>query len=282
MKTPSRLSISLFLKVLLIFSIRIDIATSHEGCNFIPPPLDSNEIIQKELAAQLRINRRGRTSPILCTQCINIDTYITVFSNETDAGSEVDQAKVDEQMQVLNERFADTPFRFNTVQTRFEVNNELYDSMEDQEEFIGDAYREGGLDDLNIYIGGTNSGSVSFFPPIQPFNDSDFFSGDGAFVSIDTVPGGVSDCCNMGLTLVHEVGHWLGLLHTFDGDSCDTSNPNDYVDDTPQQSSATDFFCPASRNSCPLLPGDDPINNYMDYSSDDCYTEFTPGQIERM
>lgn len=61
-----------------------------------------------------------------------------------------------------------------------------------------------------------------------------------------------------------EVGHWLGLDHTFNGDDnfddpCDPANKNDYIDDTPQQYSATLFNCPLRRDSCPNLPGDDPV-----------------------
>ena len=90
---------------------------------------------------------------------------------------------------------------------------------------------------------------------------------------------------------MHEVGHWLGLEHTFAG-GC--SEPNDGVADTPWQRSSTSG-CPVGRDSCKpsderpggqllgaAAEGLDPIHNFMDYSDDACMTGFTPGQRERM
>ena len=54
----------------------------------------------------------------------------------------------------------------------------------------------------------------------------------------------------------------------------------DQVDDTPPERTPTSG-CPLGKDSC-TDPGVDPIRNYMDYSCDSCYTEFTPGQTTRM
>jgi len=82
---------------------------------------------------------------------------------------------------------------------------------------------------------------------------------------------------DQGETATHEVGHWLNLAHTFEG-AC--NNWGDHVDDTPPEATPTSG-CPAGKDTC-SEPGLDPIHNYMDYSYDQCYTEFTLGQALRM
>jgi hypothetical protein len=86
---------------------------------------------------------------------------------------------------------------------------------------------------------------------------------------------------NMGRTGTHEVGHYLGIYHTFCGGcgsaaNCDTTA--DLICDTNGESQAT-LGCPGSKNSC---GNSDPIHNYMDYTDDPCLWEFTPEQVNRM
>ena len=77
-------------------------------------------------------------------------------------------------------------------------------------------------------------------------------------------------------TLPHECGHYVGLIHTFQG-GCVGSN--DAVDDTPAMSEDAIYSCNQSQDSCPNDPGNDPVTNFMNYS--DCQNMFTEGQAER-
>ncbi len=79
---------------------------------------------------------------------------------------------------------------------------------------------------------------------------------------------------NLGRTLTHEVGHWLGLIHIWGDANCG----NDFVDDTPTQASES-RGCQKGRVSC---GGTNMVENYMDYSDDACFNIFTRGQKTRM
>jgi len=81
---------------------------------------------------------------------------------------------------------------------------------------------------------------------------------------------------NKGRTATHEVGHWLGLRHIWgDGSSCSAT---DYCADTPP-SDAANYGCATTHSSC---SGPDMVQNYMDYSDDNCMNLFTYNQVQRM
>lgn len=82
-----------------------------------------------------------------------------------------------------------------------------------------------------------------------------------------------------GRTATHELGHFLGLFHTWGNTS--SCSADDYCQDTPLMANPT-FGCPSSKNSCPNDPGNDMIENYLDYSDDGCMNIFTKEQVRRM
>ncbi len=88
-----------------------------------------------------------------------------------------------------------------------------------------------------------------------------------------------------GRTTVHEIGHYLGMRHIW-GDGGNTSGcfVDDYIDDTPNQRTNSNFTCQTTRNTCTDASNDlpDNVQNYMDYSSDDCSIMFTKEQATVM
>lgn len=138
--------------------------------------------------------------------------------------------------------------------------------------------RKGGPNVLNVYWS-TPLLAIGYavFPPMSNRKK------DGIVINPRSITGGDLPGYGQGGTLIHEVGHWLGLLHTFQG-SCETS---DGVNDTPMEFSPY-RGCgelpgyPLNRDSCPDNPGTDPVHNFMDYSGDACWYKFTEGQIAVM
>ncbi|MBL7812203.1 MAG: PKD domain-containing protein [Bacteroidetes bacterium] len=135
---------------------------------------------------------------------------------------------------------------------------------------------------LNIWvvssIASTQAGSTTLGYAVFPW----MTNRDGVVVRSDRVGSiGTGALSDSGRTLTHEVGHWLGLYHTFQGGCGD----DDLCSDTPPVfSSTTNANCPSAGNSCstdqPDLP--DQWENYMDYSDGKCMAMFTLQQKARM
>ncbi|CAE6340556.1 unnamed protein product [Rhizoctonia solani] len=194
-------------------------------------------------------------------------------------GGFLSSAQVDVAIDVLNWHFAKSGLTFQLAALNYTQNEQWFDNVDNKANKslamdMKSKLHVGTAKDLNIYsVGFTHSklGGFSTFP----WAYSGATKLDGVIFKWNTTPGGSRVNYNQGKTLVHEVGHWVGLYHTFQG-GCSGSK-GDHVSDTPAQVNAT-TGCPINRDSCPNSPGRDSTGNPMDYTYDACKTDpFTQG-----
>jgi len=186
---------------------------------------------------------------------------------------DVTDQMITDQVAVLNGAFATTNFQFSHLSTD-RTNNTTWSSGQSESQFKA-ALAIDPAHTLNFYTGNLSGGLLGWavFPWSYP--ESSFWHGVVCLYS--SLPGGSAFPYDEGDTGTHEVGHYAGLYHTFQG-GC--SGSGDLVSDTPAEASPA-FGCPAGRNTC-TSTGNDPIYNFMDYTDDDCMNHFTAGQSVRM
>ncbi|KAF8900805.1 metalloprotease [Mucidula mucida] len=238
----------------------------------------SNE--EKEVFEEHFRSNKVETSDAGPAKTASIDVFFNViYADKTMRRGYVAQEQITDQMTVLNRAFVNSGLSFNLVNTEYVRNADWFSHASHksrQQRKMKEQYREGNESTLNIYTVGLESVAelgYATFPYSYAKNPDD----DGVVILHSSLPGGTKSDYNLGKLLIHEVGHWVGLYHTFQGEC---SAKGDEVADTPAERTPT-FGCPERKDTCDA-PGLDPIHNYMDYSDDACSTEFTPGQIDRL
>ena len=220
---------------------------------------------------------------------ITVPTYVHVITASDGTGGVTDQ-QIRDQIEVLNDAYAGrsgkgsahTSFSFELASVDVTRNDRWYNwNLKQNGTETSDAIKaktalhQGGWGDLNVYIAALGSGLLGY----ATFPENGILERDGLVLLNDSLPGGSAAPYNEGDTATHEVGHWLGLFHTFEN-GC--TEPGDFVDDTPFQFDGDNiFFCNESDDTC-TQPGLDPVHNFMSYGDDPCLDRFTQGQAERM
>lgn len=249
-------------------------ATAPRGCATLEPDPQRMAQIDQEVADFMAA--RG---PIQEARA-PIAVHVHRIHDSNGNGGGVTSTQINNQISVLNNAYASAGWSFTLASVDDSNNSSWYTATDGTtaERQMKTALRIGGAADLNLYTNNMGQGLLGWatFPSDYARNPAM----DGVVVLYSSLPGGSAAPYNLGDTATHEIGHWMGLYHTFQG-GC--SKSGDGVSDTPAERSAA-FGCPTGRDTCTgrKYPGLDPITNFMDYTDDSCMDEFSAGQASRM
>jgi hypothetical protein len=233
--------------------------------------------IDRHLAKHLRTVEGQYAADLAAAGAVTtVPVYVHVITSSTGAGdvSHLIPAQID----VLNAAYPGYSFVVQSINTH--ANNTWYTAGHGSaaEASMKSSLRQGGPGALNMYTNNMGGGLLGWatFP-------ADYASKphmDGVVLLNGSLPGGSAAPYNLGDTGTHEVGHWMGLYHTFQG-GC--TGQGDSVADTPAEKSPA-YGCPVGRDTCKGKTGAglDPIRNFMDYTDDSCMNTFSAGQGARM
>jgi hypothetical protein len=189
----------------------------------------------------------------------------------------VSSSQINAQINVLNNAYASAGYSFYLSKVTRTNRSSWFNLGQGSsaERQMKSALRVNPATTLNVYSVNPTGGLLGWATFPWSYGQSDYRH--GVVLLYGSLPGGSSAPYNLGDTGTHEVGHYLGLYHTFQG-GC--SGSGDYVSDTPAEASPA-YGCPTGRNTCSSA-GNDPITNFMDYTDDACMNTFTAGQRSRM
>lgn len=214
------------------------------------------------------------------TQSIHIDVqFIHITSGNLGA---ITPAKRRNQIAVLNNAFQQykIDFVYSEDQVRVVENDRWYsmDHGSAAEREVKTALHGSPERHLNFYTAGL-AGSLLGWATF-PWDLAGDRVMDGVVMLDESLPGGSASPYNLGVTAVHEIGHWLGLYHTFQG-GCNAQG--DHVGDTEAHASPN-FGTPddSQANGACVIGQKAPVHNYMNYCDDRWLNEFTPQQIDRV
>jgi hypothetical protein len=245
---------------------------TYERCSSRLPTDEQIAEVNAEVA-----RARFAGEPGLLGGTIDVHVHVVSKGSSVEDGN-VSDKMISDQIQVLTDAYAKAGWSFKLASVDRTVNAGWYTGCYSatSETAMKKALRKGGAAALNFYTCSPSGGILGWATFPNEYKSDP--TSDGVVVLSGSLPGGNEAPYNLGDTGTHEVGHWMGLYHTFQG-GC--KNAGDSVSDTAAERSAA-FDCPVGRDTCASKPGDDPIHNFMDYTDDACMNEFTAGQSTRM
>ena len=206
---------------------------------------------------------------------VNVQVAWHVIHASNGAGNISNDMIVD-QIDIFNDAYAPYDIFFTLVSVDYTMNDNWFGDMDQYESAYKQQLNIDPVHHLNIYSGNMPGLLGWSYLPYQ-WSEGSYMH--GVCILYSCLPGGTSYPYNAGDSAVHEVGHYLGLEHTF-RNGCSANN--DYVDDTPQEDNGNNISSCNNTDTCPNDPGMDPVHNFMTYTDDACLDEFTTGQGDRM
>ena len=189
------------------------------------------------------------------------------------------------QINILNKAFkgkqhnlgVNSKISFQIKQIRYINNAKLYKSCGKREKEIINTYKGDTKKYISVYICDDETLGYAYYP----WHENEGHIEQVVFMNEIAVTGSNFNLYNIGLTLVHELGHFFGLPHTFNNKGKCSNSGDDGYSDTPVEKTPN-YGCDTTRDTCPNFLGNDPIWNYMDYTRDSCMNRFTKEQVNDM
>lgn len=284
-----------------------DAAASARAVPGTRPGADTSPVTARDLAAisgeRAEARAATREARRVLPDQVTIPVHVSLVRGTHRGDTNQSPAAVQGWIDLMNEAYAGgqsadnvaTRYVFTLASVRQVKNDSWYHAVmgTKADKQMRRTLHRGSSGSLNLYV--TKPGKDLLGYSRFPWQYAGAPKQDGVVVTVDSLPGGRATHYNLGDTLVHEVGHWMGLLHTFQPDAGRSSGCGDWtrpldsgdrVADTPPQAKASQG-CPEGANTCKQGESTtgvtlDPVHNFMDYSYDSCMDQFTAGQVARM